>query len=108
MLPAAPHTQLACASYTPSHDGHTLPPAEVRKLVASDLKILAERFRCVRTYSVSEGLDEVPKIARELGLKVMLGLWISSHTSSNDKEIAHGIAIANQYRDQRFRQPSFD
>jgi glucan 1,3-beta-glucosidase len=53
----------------------------------------------VRTYSVSEGLDEVPKIARGLGLKVMLGLWIGSDASSNDKEIAHGIAIANQYSD---------
>jgi glucan 1,3-beta-glucosidase len=98
-LPVAQQNKLACASYTPSHDGHTLTPAEVRKLVASDLKILAARFRCVRTYSVSEGLDEVPKIARELGLQVILGLWISSHTPSNDKEIDHGIALANQYRD---------
>jgi glucan 1,3-beta-glucosidase len=63
------------------------------------LKILAERFRCVRTYSVAEGLDEVPKIARGLGLKVMLGLWISSHAPSNDKEIERGIALANEYAD---------
>jgi glucan 1,3-beta-glucosidase len=98
-LPNAAHQQLACASYTPSHDGHTLAPAHARALVAEDLKLLAARFRCVRTYSVSEGLDEVPKIARELGLKVMLGLWISSDAPSNDKEIAHGIALANEYAD---------
>jgi glucan 1,3-beta-glucosidase len=98
-LPNAAHEQLACASYTPSHDGHTLAPAQARALVATDLKLLAARFRCVRTYSVSEGLDEVPKVARELGLKVMLGLWISSHAPSNDKEIAHGIALANEYPD---------
>jgi exo-beta-1,3-glucanase (GH17 family) len=98
-LPNAEHDQLACASYTPSHNGHTVSVSEKKALVASDLKLLATRFRCVRTYSVSEGLDEVPKVARQLGLKVMLGLWISSHGPSNDKEIAHGIDIANQYSD---------
>jgi exo-beta-1,3-glucanase (GH17 family) len=98
-LPDAAHEQFACASYTPSHNGHLLSLAEKHTLVASDLTILAQRFRCVRTYSVSEGLDEVPKVARQLGLKVMLGLWISSHAPSNDKEIAHGIALANQYSD---------
>jgi len=98
-LPDAAHNKLECASYTPSHNGHTLSVVEKRALVASDLKILAERFRCVRTYSVSEGLDDVPKIARGLRLKVMLGLWISSHAPSNDKEIARGIELANEYRD---------
>lgn len=98
-LPNAEQEQLACASYTPSHNGHTLSVSEKRALVASDLKLLAARFRCVRTYSVSEGLDEVPRIARQLGLKVMLGLWISSHGPTNDKEIAHGINVANEYSD---------
>ncbi|HYM35533.1 MAG TPA: hypothetical protein VET48_09065, partial [Steroidobacteraceae bacterium] len=98
-LPNLEQAKLACASYTPSHDGHVLGVDETRRLVASDLKILAARFQCVRTYSVSEGLDDVPKIARELGLKVMLGLWISSDAKSNDAEIAHGIALANEYAD---------
>jgi len=98
-LPDAAHEKIECASYTPSHDGHTLTVAEKRALVASDLVILAQRFRCVRTYSVSPGLDDVPKVARALGLKVMLGMWISSHGPSNDQEIARGIALANEYTD---------
>jgi len=96
-LPDAADEKLACASYTPSHDGHSLPAEQTRALVKSDLQLLAKRFRCVRTYSVSEGLDDVPKVARQLGLEVLLGLWISSDAASNDAEIAHGIELANRY-----------
>jgi glucan 1,3-beta-glucosidase len=98
-LPNAAHGKLECASYTPSHNGRRLDLAQKRALVTSDLKVLAETFRCVRTYSVSEGLDDVPRVARELGLKVMLGLWISMDAPSNDREIAHGVDLANQYAD---------
>jgi glucan 1,3-beta-glucosidase len=98
-LPSSTQNKLECASYTPSHDGHALGDDETRRLVGVDLKVLAQRFACVRTYSVSEGLDTVPKVARELGLKVIMGLWIGSDAKNNDKEIEHGIALANQYSD---------
>jgi exo-beta-1,3-glucanase (GH17 family) len=92
-------SKLACASYTPSHNGHTLDPAAQRLLVNTDLRLLARHVSCVRTYSVGGGLDQVPAVARDVGLKVMLGLWISSHGPSNDAELAKGIALANRYPD---------
>jgi glucan 1,3-beta-glucosidase len=98
-LPNAAHEKLQCASYTPSNNGRMLDLARKRELVSSDLRLLAERFQCVRTYSVSEGLDDVPRVARELGLKVLLGMWISMDAPSNDREIARGIELANEYAD---------
>lgn len=99
VLPNAPASRLQCVSYTPSHNARMQGPAAVRKLVRQDLALLARNFRCIRTYSVSEGLDEVPAIARELGLTVMLGLWISADAKSNAAEIAHGIELANRHQD---------
>lgn len=98
-LPKAEHEKLECASYTPSHNGRMLDMSTKRALVKRDLRQLAERFRCVRTYSVSEGLDDVPQVARELGLRVMLGLWIGMDGPSNDREIARGLELANEYPD---------
>lgn len=98
-VPTVSNPKLDCASYTPSHDGHVLGAAATRALVRTDLEILAKHFACVRTYSVSEGLDEVPKIARELGLKVMLGCWIGADMQANRDELRRGVAIANQYGD---------
>ena len=38
---------------------------------------------CVRTYSTDYGLDQIAGIAARHGLKVMQGLWLSSHPDKN-------------------------
>jgi glucan 1,3-beta-glucosidase len=64
-----------------------------------DLALLSQRTGCIRTYTVSEGFDQVPAVAREFGLQVLLGLWIGRDDAHNEWEIAHGIRIAQQHRD---------
>ena len=63
-----------------------------------DLALLAKRTHCVRTYTVSEGFDQVPAVADELGLEVLLGLWIGRDEAHNEQEIVRGIRIANVHR----------
>lgn len=55
--------------------------------ISRDLQLLASRMRSVRTYSVEDTLGSIPRLAEPLGLKVMLGLWISSDVERNRKEI---------------------
>jgi glucan 1,3-beta-glucosidase len=94
-LTDAPAGKLDCVSYTPSRDQPQQPTTAVtRAKLERDLTILAARFRCVRIYSVSSGLDQVPTVARQLGLKVLLGLWIGPDPELNQREIQHGLAIA--------------
>ena len=89
--PDAPPGKLDCVSYTPSHDqALTLTSVIKREQMAHDLKLLAGRFRCVRIYSVGNGLDQIPGVARELGLRVLLGLWIGPDPVLNQKEIRRG------------------
>ena len=52
---------------------------------------------CVRTYSVDFGLDNVPEIAQRYGLKVLLGLWVSSHADRTQYQISNGVALANRF-----------
>ena len=47
--------------------------------IREDLVHLASISRCVRTYSVDNGLDKVPELASQLGLKVFLGIWIGNN-----------------------------
>jgi glucan 1,3-beta-glucosidase len=70
-----------------------------REEIRRDLELLAGRTGCVRTYTVSEGFDEVPAVARELGLQVILGAWIGRDAAHNEKEVARVIDVANQHRD---------
>src|SRR5438552_3412633 len=67
--------------------------------IVEDLAQLAKVTDCVRTYSVDFGLDQVPEIAQRHGLKVMLGLWVSSHTDRTQYQISTGVALANRFPD---------
>ena len=70
-------------------------PAQIEQ----DLAQLAKVTDCVRTYSVDFGLDQVPEIAQRHGLKVLLGLWVSSHTDRTQYQISTGVALANRFPD---------
>ncbi len=99
-LTDAPAGKLDCASYTPPHEQPLLLSSAIdRKQIERDLKALSTRFRCVRIYAVSNGIDQVPPIAREVGLRVLLGLWIGIDPVLNQKEIEHGLEVAKRDHD---------
>ncbi|NJD31112.1 MAG: hypothetical protein FIB04_04435 [Gammaproteobacteria bacterium] len=98
-LPAAGHPPLQCVSYAPSTSSSVRPEPVTREHLRRDLALLARQFSCVRTYSVSDGLDQVPSIARELGIKVLLGAWIGGDELHNEKELRRTIDVARANRD---------
>jgi exo-beta-1,3-glucanase (GH17 family) len=67
--------------------------------VAKDLRLVATQADGIRTYSSIEGDFDIGALARQAGLKVWLGIWLSSSPADNAKEMAAGIAEANQYPD---------
>lgn len=93
--------RMQCVSYapyykpgeTPFDERFVVPPERIE----ADLRLLRERFACVRTYSVGQGLDHVPEIAERLGLKVLLGIWIGSEAPRNEREIARAVEIAGKH-----------
>ncbi len=95
--------KIACVSYapyrkpgeTPFDPGHRVSESRLRE----DLTLLTSLTGCIRTYSSQSGLEAVPKIARELGMKVILGVWIGRDPVSNRLEIDSGIKLANQFPD---------
>ncbi|MFO0995829.1 MAG: glycosyl hydrolase family 17 protein [Alphaproteobacteria bacterium] len=96
----APHGRIRCVSYAPFKGDQTpadpdliIPAAQIE----ADLKVLAARFDCVRTYSVANGLDEVPAIAEKVGLKVLQGAWIGRDAVRNATEIATAVELAQAH-----------
>lgn len=98
-LQLAQGEKLKCVSYAPYHrpgQSPLDPDTHVgRAQIAADLAALAQITDCVRLYSVSQGLDQVPELARPLGLKVLLGAWIGYETAKNALELERAIALAN-------------
>ncbi len=67
--------------------------------IAQDLAQLAKISDCVRTYSIENGLDQVPGLAAKVGLKVMQGIWLGSDRFKNLAQISTVIGLTKQYPD---------
>jgi glucan 1,3-beta-glucosidase len=96
----APGPRLPCVSYAPYREGQT--PFDEDLFIAAgqieeDLRLLATRTDCVRTYSTQQGLGAVVPIAEALGLKVMLGIWIGREPEKNRIELNAGIDLAKRH-----------
>ena len=87
---------LTSVSYAPfegtAHpDVDNIPTAEN---IRADMKVLARLTRAIRLYSSTGGVELVPPIANEFGLKVMVGAWIDKHVDRNEREMLAAIDLA--------------
>lgn len=105
-MPDVPDGKLHCVSYAPYRDGQSpfvegliIPPEQIEQ----DIEQLSKRFDCLRTYSVNQGMAEVPRIAAKHGMKVLLGIWIGRdrlNKGVNEKEIEIAVRVANDPANQ--------
>src|SRR5438874_11289777 len=64
--------------------------------IRADLKTLAPITRAIRLYSSTGGVELVPPIAAEFGLKVTVGAWIDKNADRNKREIEAAISLAKR------------
>ena len=50
--------------------------------------------RWIRTFSCTEGNEIIPRIAKEYGLKTLVGAWLGEDLDKNEEEIANLIQVA--------------
>ena len=89
---------LPSVSYAPfegtAHpDVDNIPNAEK---IRTDMKTLAPLTRAIRLYSSTGGVELVPPIANEAGLKVTLGAWIDKNSDRNEREMLSAIELAKR------------
>src|SRR5215475_8723426 len=64
--------------------------------IRADMKKLSTVTRAIRLYSSTGGVELVPPIAAEFGLKVTLGAWIDKNSDRNEREIDAAINLAKR------------
>ncbi len=100
--PIDPSAKLLCVSYAPFRNSQTplLPTTQIApEQIAQDLAQLAKISECVRTYSLENGLDQVPALAQKVGLKVILGIWLGSNRLKNLAQISTAVGLTKAYPD---------
>lgn len=58
------------------------------------IDIIAPYSKWVRSFSCTEGNELIPEIAKQKGLKTIVGAWISNDKARNEKEIDALVALA--------------
>ncbi len=98
--PLAEGHKLSCVSYAPFR-GDQDPLVETTHVdgaqIDEDLTLLSRYTDCIRTYSIENGLDQVPAIAARHGLKVMQGLWLSNKAEKNAHQVGTVVALAKAF-----------
>jgi glucan 1,3-beta-glucosidase len=98
--PLATGGKLYCVSYAPFRGGQN-PLVEGTEVTAAqideDLALVSRYTDCIRTYSLENGLDQIPAIAERHGLKMLLGVWLSSKAENNSRQIATAVDLAKKF-----------
>ncbi len=66
-----------------------------REQVLRRMEIISPSVKWVRSFSCSEGNELIPQVAKEKGLKTMVGAWISRDKDSSQKEIDKLVELAS-------------
>jgi glycoside/pentoside/hexuronide:cation symporter, GPH family len=66
--------------------GDVLAPSALRRRI----ELVAPHTRWLRSFACTEGHELIPTLAREQGMKTMVGAWISADLERNEREV-HGL-----------------
>ena len=58
------------------------------------IELIKPYTKWIRTFSCTEGNEMIPRIAKEYGLKTMVGAWLGENLAINEEEIANAVQIA--------------
>ena len=72
--------------------GQELSETQIRRRI----EIIKPYTNWIRSFSTTEGNELIPKIAKEYGLKTLVGAWLGDDPEINKKEIGNLIKLANE------------
>lgn len=70
--------------------GTVISEEQIRELMAS----IAPYTEWIRTYGCTNGLENIGRIAHELGFKIAVGAWLDGNLATNEEQISSLVNIA--------------
>lgn len=72
--------------------GHQITEAQIRRR----MKIIKPYTKWIRSFSCTDGNEAIPRIAKELGIKTLVGAWLGDDAEINKREIEGLIKLAKE------------
>lgn len=70
--------------------------------IVEDINLLTGKTRSIRTYSAAGTLHEIPRLAAERKLNVVLGAWLTRDPVIDEQEIKTVIGLAKKHRNIKY------
>ena len=67
-----------------------------RDQIERRMRVLASRFSWIRSFSTTQGNDLIPVVAKEHGLKTLVGAWLGKDDDKNRLEMERLIELAHE------------
>ena len=81
--------------YSPYLEGQSPGSLIGEAQIRERMKIIQPYTRWIRTFSCTDGHEQTPRIAHEMGIKTLVGAWIGTDAEINEREIAGVIEVAS-------------
>ncbi|MCL4142138.1 UNVERIFIED_CONTAM: hypothetical protein GTU68_066547 [Idotea baltica] len=82
--------------FSPYEEGQEPGQQITEKQIRRRMKIIKPYTKWIRSFSCTEGNELIPVIAKEYGIKTLVGAWLGDDDEINKKEIAGLIKLANE------------
>ena len=83
-------------SFSPYVEGQGPGTAVGEDQIRNRLAMIEPFARWIRTFSCTDGHELIPAIARERGLKTLVGVWLDNDKEHNELELSNAIRIAQE------------
>lgn len=80
--------------FSPYHEGQEPGNLITEEQIRKRIEIIRPYTRWIRTFSCTDGNEMIPRIAKEYGLKTLVGAWLGENDAINKEEITNVIRIA--------------
>ena len=81
-------------SFSPYMEGQGPRTLVSEAQIRERLGIIQPYVRWIRSFSCTEGNENIPRIAHENGLKTLVGAWLGDDDKKNEEELANIIEVA--------------
>ncbi len=89
------HGRLHGLCFSPYAEGQDTGDLLSESQIRRRMDIVSPHTQWIRSFSCTEGNEWIPRIARDKGLKTMVGAWISHDKARNEREIEALVQLAS-------------
>ena len=81
--------------FSPYEEGQKAGDILSENQIRRRMEVIKPYTKWVRSFSCIEGNELIPKIAKEFGIKTLVGAWLGKEADKNEREIEELIKLAN-------------